>query len=270
MDPAAAVKGQNAFFSFPAAEIIVVGRSAGIRSGNSTCGESAPHASAEILQAKRGEPASMHACGGPGALPRRLHDGFTMDPAAAVPDAQHGEGGGSFLYACGAPGASMRLHAVFAMDPTPARGPDRVPSRSGCGKRRGSPASLPPAGKFPMPQKRARRACRSTGGGTGRRAIGDQMEGKGSGGSSGCDRPRRPDAHAHAGHASRTLFANATAAIFLRRICYCRIFLCRYSPLQLIYCRICLCSYYVGHNATAAIFYRRYYCYCSYTHITYS
>ena len=161
---------------------------------------------------------------------------------AAVLDVQHGEGGGSFLCACDAGGAG-RLH-------------DGSNAGSGCGKRtlpfsgteicRGSRAAAPPAGKFPMRPERARRACRSIGSGAGDRRSNGRR-----GRSSGCDRPRRPDAHAHAGHASRTLFANATAAIFLRRIC-----LCRYIPTQIF--------------STAAIFYRRYYCCCSYTHITYS
>ena len=64
---------------------------------------------------------------------------------------------------------------------------------------------------------------------------------------SGCDRPRRPDAHAHAGHASRTLFANATAAIFLRSLSNAE-----YATAAISLCRICYCSYYVGYNATAA------------------
>lgn len=64
-------------------------------------------------------------------------------------------------------------------------GPDRAPSVSGCGKRGSPPASLPPAGKFPMRPERARRACRSIGRGAGERAVGgrtDRTEGKGGGG----------------------------------------------------------------------------------------
>ena len=80
----------------------------------------------------------------------------------------------------------MRLHAGLMVDPTRNTGPDRVSSRSGCRKRRASPAAAPPDGKFPMRPKRVRRACRKTGGGAGERASGDRMEGKGSG----CDRPR--------------------------------------------------------------------------------
>ena len=43
----------------------------------------------------------------------------------------------------------------------------------------------------------------------------------------------RPDAHAHAGHASRTLFANATVAIFLRSLSNANILYCRYIPTQI-------------------------------------
>lgn len=87
--------------------------------------------------------------------------------------------GAGCFYACDARGSSMRPHVGFMMDPTPARGPDRVPSRSGCRICRDPPAALPPAGKFPMLPKRVCRACRSIGGGAGGRAIGDQMEGGG-------------------------------------------------------------------------------------------
>lgn len=170
------------------------------------------------------------------------------------------------------PGASMPASRWIRRRPG---GPDRAPSLSGCGIRRGSPAAVPPGGKFPMRPERVRRACRSIGGGMGERAIGDrtdQMEGRGSGGASAIVRLRLRSsaalgAHAHAGHASRTLFANATADISLRSLSNAAIFLRR----------ICLCSYYVGHNATAAI--STVYIttvdiatvdilHCSYTHIT--
>ena len=98
---------------------------------------------------------------------------------AAVPDVRHGESGGSFLCACDAGGASMRLRVGFMMDPTAARGPDRVPPRSGCRICRGSPAAAPPDGKFPMRPKRVRRARRSMGSGAGEGRPADQMEGKG-------------------------------------------------------------------------------------------
>ena len=169
----------------------------------------------------------------------------------------------------------MRLHVGFMMDPTADRGPDRVPPRSGCGICRGSPAAAPPDGKFPMRPKRVRRACRSMGSGAGEGRPAIKWKAREASATVRMRSSAAPGAYAHAGHASRTLFANATADIFLRslsnaaislcRICYCRICLCR-----ICYCRICLCRYYVGHNATAAIFYRRYYCHCSYTHITYS
>lgn len=87
-------------------------------------------------------------------------------------------------------GASMRLHVGFMMDPAPARGPDRVPPRSGCRICRGSPAAAPPAGKFPMRPKRVRRACRSMGSGAGegdRRSDGRQGKRMRP---PGCDRPR--------------------------------------------------------------------------------
>lgn len=163
-------------------------------------------------------------------------------------------------------------------------------SFSGCRICRDPPAAVPPAGKFPMRTERVRRACRNTGGGAGRRPIGDQMEGRGGV----RDRPvaivrgvrmlvrmrgtRRarylqtlPQPYSYAAYPTQIF---STAAILLRRICYCRI----------CYCRICLCRYCVGHNATAAyllhIMTVAYTAtaeystvdilYCSYTHITYS
>ena len=106
---------------------------------------------------------------------------------AAVPDVRRGESGGGFLCACDAGGASMRLHVGFMMDPTAARGPDRVPPRSGCGICRGPPAALPPAGKFPMRPKRVRRACRSMGSGAGEGRPAIKWKAREA---SGCDRPR--------------------------------------------------------------------------------
>ena len=199
---------------------------------------------------------------------------------AAVPDEQHGESGGSFLCACDAGGASMRLHVGFMMDPTADRGRDRVPPRSGCGRTAVRRPQLPPDGKFPMRPKRVRRACRSMGSGAGDRLTGGSDGSNGRRGrSSGCDRPRLrelmrmrgtrrarylqtlPQIYSHAAYLTQPY---PYADIFLRRICYCR---------------ICLRRYYVGHNATAAIL-RRYsllqlystadILYCSYTHITYS
>ena len=66
-----------------------------------------------------------------------------------------------------------------------------------------------------------------------------------------------PGACAHAGHASRTLFANAAAAIFLHSLSNAAIFLRRICLCSLSTAAISLCRYYVGHNATAAIL-RRY------------
>lgn len=63
-----------------------------------------------------------------------------------------------------------------------------------------------------------------------------------------------PGAHAHAGHASRALFANATAAIFLRSLSNADILYCSYIPTQ---------------NMLLQLFYADI-LYCSYTHITYS
>lgn len=130
------------------------------------------------------------ACGGRGL------NGSMMDPAAAAEgktrfsrkflDARRGEGGGSCFYACDARGwrlyaPSCRFHKGSGAG---RRGAKSILSRSGCRICRDPPASLPPGGKFPMPQKRARRARRNSGCGTGERAIGDQMEGRGSGGAS--------------------------------------------------------------------------------------
>lgn len=67
-----------------------------------------------------------------------------------------------------------------------------------------------------LPKHRGRAADRRSSGPNGRQ--GRRLR------SSGCG---RPDAHAHAGHASRTLFANATAAIFLRSLSNAAIFLRR-------------------------------------------
>lgn len=147
-------------------------------------------------------------------------------------DAQHGESGGSFLYACDARGAG-RLYAPLCRlhDGSNAgrRGAKRVFPRSGCRKCRDPPAALPPDGKFPMRPKRVCRACRNVGGGAGERAIGDRMDQMEGEGSVRLRPSAAPDAHAHAGHASRTLFANATAAIFLRSISNADILHCNIS-----------------------------------------
>ena len=150
------------------------------------------------------------------------------------------------------------------MDPGAARGPGsrfspfRMRNLQMFAGRRSPGREIPhaPQTRSPRLPKHGKRSGR---GATG--VSGDRMEGKGG------VRMRSsaaPGAYAHAGHASRTLFANATAAIFLRSLSTAAIFLRR-----ICYCRICLCRYYVGHNAIAAIFYVDI-LYCSYTHITYS
>ena len=148
---------------------------------------------------------------------------------------------------------SRRIHdgSNGGSGPGPRSSPFRMQKDSG------SPAAAPPDGKSPMRPKRVRRACRSmgSGAGDGRPAIGWKARE-----ASATVRMRSsaaPGACAHAGHASRTLFANAAAAIFLRSLSNAAIFLRRICLCSLSTAAISLCRYYVGHNATAAIL-RRY------------
>lgn len=190
----------------------------------------------------------------------------------------------------------MRLHAGFIKDPTAAARVrkahfpfSRMQKTQSFAGRRSPGREIPhaPQTRPPRPPKRRGRSWRTGDRRSDGRQEGDRlrrmrMRRTRWAGASGC-------ACAHAGHASRTLFANATADIFLRSISNAAIFLRR-----ICYCRICLCRYYVGHNAIAAIL-RRYsllhimttadittvdittvditivdILYCSYTHITYS
>lgn len=199
MDPAAAVKGENAFF--PKKESAWRGAVRGfpVRSGDSappSCAASADPRRAEgcrgrlLLRVRRG--GRLH------APSRRIHDGSN---------------GGS------GPGSRS---SPFRMQ-----------------KDSGSPAAAPPDGKFPMRPKRVRRARRSIGSGAGggrsairwkaREIVRLRLRSSAA-----------PGACAHAGHASRTLFANAASDIFLRR----------YSLPQLIYC-----SYISMQNMLLQIFY---------------
>ena len=174
----------------------------------------------------------------------------------------------------------MRLHVGFIKDPAAARGPGsrsfpfrmRNPQRFAGRRSPGREIPHAPQTRSPRLQKHRKRGGRAGD----RRIRWKERE------ASAIVRMRSsaaPDAHAHAGHASRTLFANATAAIFLRSISNADIL---YADISLR--RICLCRYYVGYNAIAAIL-RRYsllhimttvditpvdILYCSYTHITYS
>lgn len=131
---------------------------------------------------------------------------------AAVPDEQHGESGGSFLCACDAGGGWALPHDGSMTDPTAAAEGESIFPRSGCGRAAVRRPPLPRTGDSPCAQNalaapaEAWEAERAMGG---RRGPAGRMEGKGGV----CGRPRRPDAHAHAGHASRTLFANAAADI---------------------------------------------------------
>lgn len=148
---------------------------------------------------------------------------------AAVPGERRGEGGGSCFYACDAGGASMRLHVGFMMDPTAAaEGRNRFfpfPDAESAEVRR---PPLPRAGNSPRAPNAFAAPAETQGAewADGRSAgPADQMEGRGG-------VRDRPDAHAHAGHASRTLFANATAAIFLRSLSNADILHCSYIPTQ--------------------------------------
>ena len=231
MDPAAAVKRETRFFSFSDAEIIGGGRSAGIRSGNSTCGESEPPASAEILQAEWGSRPLCTRAGRLGAP----HDGSTMDPKAAVKgetrfsrkflDAQHGSGGegisrpGNPACAKSSGGRSRcatrgergrlplrvrrggRLHAPSRRIHDGSNGGSGPGSRSSPFRMRNLQRSAgrpSPGREIPhAPQTRSPRLPKH-GKRSGRGATGDQMEGKGG------VRMRSsaaPGAYAHAGHA---------------------------------------------------------------------
>ena len=152
---------------------------------------------------------------------------------AAVPDEQHGESGGSFLYACDAGGAG-RLHDGSSAGP----GPGSRSSPFRMQKDSGSPAAAPPDGKFPMRPKRVRRACRSMGSGAGDRLTGgsDGSNGR-QGRSSGCDRPRlralmRMRGTRHARYLQTLPQIYSYAAYLTQIYPYAAIFLRRYIPTQ--------------------------------------
>lgn len=104
-------------------------------------------------------------------------------------------------------GAFMRLHDGFMMDPTPDRRPGsrsfpfRMQNSQGSAGRRSPGREIPRAPRTRLPRlpklrgRSGRAADRRSSGPNGRQ--GRRLR------SSGCvrDRPRRPDAHAHAGHA---------------------------------------------------------------------
>lgn len=115
--------------------------------------------------------------------------------------------------------------------------------RSGCGICRDPPAAAPPAGKFPMLPKRVCRACRNAGGGMGDRRSAIRWKAREASAIVRLRSSAAPDAHAHAGHASRTLFANATADTFLRSI----------SAVDILYCSISNAEYATAEYAYAAI-----------------
>lgn len=130
---------------------------------------------------------------------------------------------------------------------------------------------FPPGGKFPTRPKRVRLACRSIGGGMGERAIG------GSGGSNGRQGRRRRRMRMR-----RTRWADVRMPMRMRGTrrarylqtlpqpySYAAYLTQLYSYAAISLRRICLCSYYVGHTATADIFYVDI-LHCSCTHITYS
>lgn len=131
----------------------------------------------------------------------------------------------------------MRLHVGFMMDPTAARGPDRVPPRSGCGRTAVRRPPLPRTGNSPCAPNALAAPAEAW---EAERARGDRRIRWKAREIVRMRSSAAPGACAHAGHASRTLFANATADIFLRR----------YSLPQFIYC-----SYISMQNMLLQIFY---------------
>lgn len=160
----------------------------------------------------------------------------------------------------------MRLHAGFMMDPMAAAGAriafPPVPDAENAEVRRpplprtGNSPCAPNASAAPAERQGAERAG-------GRSAIKWKARGRSSaadamgGGASGC-------ACAHAGHASRTLFANATADTFLRSISNAEYTTAKYSYADILHCSLFTahygyCIYCYCRIFYADITYRRYY-----------
>ena len=151
---------------------------------------------------------------------------------AAGPAVRHGENGGSFLCACDAGGRlhapSRRIHdgSGAGPGPGPRSSPFRMQDLQGFAGRRSPGREIPhaPQTRSPRLPKHGKRS------GRGRPAI--RWKAREADATTRMRSSAALGAYAHAGHASRTLFANATAdiflrslsnaAIFLRRICYCR------------------------------------------------
>lgn len=231
------------FFSFPDAESIGVGRSAGIRSGNSTCGKSPTHASAEILQA---ELWSRPLCARAGK--RR---------SSEASETQRRNGGSRFCarYAGGGAPSCAFVPASWRIR--------RRPPGGGIDSLRFRMRSLrKPAGRRPpgreiphAPQTRPPRPPKHGG----------------RSGQAGDRRPNGSNGGRGAGFRMPMRMRGTRDARYLQTLPQPYSY-AEYSYADIFLRRICLCSYYVGHNATAAylpqLIYRiccyRIYCYCSY------